>query len=203
MQKDGDEDEEEEVDDEDDDIVNDDVQVIDDDENSNINNDNKQTSSSQSQSSQDAINATAAELGRRVLLHNSRLAAEYAAAAVNAAVIASREAQIREHVDQLKEHQELLIAILLERTTVASALTRTYVMHCWRELYIQKCIPVRLFGVVTSVAVDRIADKGSIPRRAAAHLLVTLIERNPFGANLSFPEIYRKLRQIIKAMKER
>lgn len=87
--------------------------------------------------------------------------------------------------EQLKRVRDSMMDMLIERTYDGSSYTRSAVLKTWSTVAEAGAIPLSRFELVAEVAVDRLQDKTAMVRRAAAALLISLLENNPFGGVLA------------------
>jgi len=87
--------------------------------------------------------------------------------------VATRQAQV-----------DMLLSVMAARVHDTNSLTRAAVMKAWTSMVTAGVVPLPSFQAVTALAVGRLMDKGASVRKAAAALLRTLLECNPFGPRI-------------------
>jgi hypothetical protein len=85
------------------------------------------------------------------------------------------------NLDVLLRARESLLDILVERVHDVNYYTRANVLEVWLSLCNDGAIPVRRYGAVAELALDRLKDKTANVRRHAISLLVSLLDNNPFA----------------------
>lgn len=80
--------------------------------------------------------------------------------------------------------RDALLEVLLERRLDASHFVRAASLRAWASLAERRALPVSWQTTVVKCAGDRLGDKSAIARRAALHLVVKLLEYNPYHASL-------------------
>jgi condensin complex subunit 1 len=86
--------------------------------------------------------------------------------------------------EQMKRVRDSILDMLVERTYDVSSYTRAAVLKTWATVAESGAIPAARFEAVAEVAVDRLQDRTAAVRRAAAALLASLLDNNPFGGVL-------------------
>jgi hypothetical protein len=89
------------------------------------------------------------------------------------------------NTNQLGRVRDSVLNIMVERTHDKNYYTRVAVLKAWSFLLEASAIPVRHINTVCEIAVDRLSDKTAIVRKNAISLLVSLLDNNPFGSDLS------------------
>lgn len=77
-----------------------------------------------------------------------------------------------------------LLDVLLERIYDVNSYTRAAVLRGWIILAKATAIPLSYYSRITTLATDRLRDKGAQVRKQAAQLLQILLENNPFGPSI-------------------
>jgi hypothetical protein len=87
--------------------------------------------------------------------------------------------------EQLKRVRDSILDMLIERTYDVSSFTRAAVLKTWGSVAEAGAIPLSRFEPVAELAVDRLQDRTAAVRKAAASLLISLLDNNPFGGVLA------------------
>jgi len=77
-----------------------------------------------------------------------------------------------------------LLDVLLERVYDVNSYTRAAVLRGWIILANATAIPLSYYSRITTLATDRLRDKGAQVRKQAGQLLRILLENNPFGPSI-------------------
>jgi hypothetical protein len=77
--------------------------------------------------------------------------------------------------------RDALLDALADRVYDVHSYTRAAALKAWSGLASTAAVPLDRFERITRVAADRLMDKGALVRKAAATLLRTVLEANPFG----------------------
>lgn len=88
------------------------------------------------------------------------------------------------NIHQLTRVRDSMLDIIVERTHDIVHHTRAHVLKIWASLLDSNSVPVRRYGTVCEIALDRLNDKTSSVRKNAVSLLSSLIENNPFSGDL-------------------
>mmetsp|Transcript_31847 Transcript_31847/g.62206 ORF Transcript_31847/g.62206 Transcript_31847/m.62206 type:complete len:1467 (-) Transcript_31847:249-4649(-) len=99
-----------------------------------------------------------------------------------------------------------LFALLMARAHDVTSFTRAKVLQQLARLAQARALPLNHLAAVASVAADRLLDKSSQVRKCAVALLTTLLQFNPFAANLSkenFREQLQSKATVYKAKLEK
>ena len=107
------------------------------------------------------------------------------------------------NTEYLNRVRETMLDVMVERTYDNNAFTRAAVIKVWSSLVDSGSVPVRRIGYVAEIAVDRLADRTAAVRKAALNLLTTLIECNPFNANLDISIFRRRTEELANAFDAR
>lgn len=83
-----------------------------------------------------------------------------------------------------KKTRDQLLTILEERVHDVNAYTRSKAIQCWCYLCEEKSIPLKILPKILETVLGRLYDKTSSVRKSAIHFLSTLLESNPYGADL-------------------
>jgi hypothetical protein len=94
-----------------------------------------------------------------------------------------------------------LLNLLIERTHDMNPYTRAALLKHWTFLITQQAIPVKRFGHVAEVGVDRLQDKNSLVRRQAMILLSMMLEYNPFTGKL-YDQVFDQQKQELQKQLE-
>ena len=89
-----------------------------------------------------------------------------------------------------------LFDVLIERIDDINSFTRAKVLQTWIMLVEYKVIPLPKYKDVCDIAQARIIDKSSHVRKYAIQLLSSLLQYNPFGANLFMPYYETELKEV-------
>ena len=107
------------------------------------------------------------------------------------------------NTEYLNRVRETMLDVMVERTYDNNAFTRAAVIKVWSSLVESGSVPVRRIGYVAEIAVDRMADRTAAVRKAALNLLTTLIECNPFSANLDISIFRKRAEELTRAFDAR
>eukprot|EP00803_Ostreobium_quekettii_P008035 evm.model.scf_1145EXC.7 EVM.evm.TU.scf_1145EXC.7 scf_1145EXC:41536-50265(+) len=92
---------------------------------------------------------------------------------------------------------------LLERFRDGNAYTRVRVISTWARLSEAKCIPIGHLREVTNRAIGALYDESKLVKKAALALLRTMLEFNPFGADLDIQKFRTTLDEFKEVLKEK
>ena len=101
------------------------------------------------------------------------------------------------NVTQLTRVRDSILNILIERTHDKNFSTRATVLKAWSSLLEASAVPLRFYGTVCDIALDRAVDKTAIVRKSAIALLVSLLDNNPFGGSLDL-EAFTNMRTMVE-----
>ena len=90
----------------------------------------------------------------------------------------------KRNINQLARVRDSMLDIIVERTHDINYYTRAQVLKIWSSLLDSNAVPVRRYGTVCEIALDRLVDKTASVRKNAVSLLSSLIENNPFSGDL-------------------
>ena len=80
--------------------------------------------------------------------------------------------------------RDTLYDVLAARAMDVHSFTRAAVLRTWTTLVAAAAVPAPRMLPLATLAAGRLADKGALVRRAAAGLLRSLVDNNPFGPRL-------------------
>ena len=90
----------------------------------------------------------------------------------------------KRNLNQLSRVRDSMLDIIVERTHDVNHYTRAQVLKIWISILENNAVPVRRYGTVCEIALDRLMDKTASVRKNAVSLLSSLIENNPFSGDL-------------------
>ncbi|XP_043702705.1 condensin complex subunit 1 isoform X2 [Telopea speciosissima] len=99
--------------------------------------------------------------------------------------------------------KQAMLEILLERCRDVSAYTRSRVLQVWAELCEDHAVSIGLWNEVAVIAAGRLEDKSAIVRKSALHLLIMMLQHNPFGPQLrilSFEATLEKYKERLREL---
>ncbi|KAG2388869.1 hypothetical protein C9374_000308 [Naegleria lovaniensis] len=102
-----------------------------------------------------------------------------------------------------KKTRDQLLSILEERLQDINAYTRSKAIQCWCYLCEEKSIPLKTLPKILETVLGRLYDKTSSVRKSAIHFLSTLLENNPYGADLKlakFTEEAASAKRIVESL---
>ena len=103
----------------------------------------------------------------------------------NAAAGSGANAEALPAAAQLRVHaKEGFLEALAGRTHDSHAFTRAKVLSTWAFLAERRALPLSHYGPAADAAAARLADTKAVVRKAAASLLRTLLQHNPYAAQL-------------------
>ncbi len=91
--------------------------------------------------------------------------------------------------------RDALLDVMQERVRDVHAFTRAAVLRAWLQLLHSDALPVERFHAVAAIVIDRLHDKSAIARKAALQVVTALVEKNPYGRNLS-PEVFAQQLEV-------
>ncbi|XP_042509695.1 condensin complex subunit 1 [Macadamia integrifolia] len=98
--------------------------------------------------------------------------------------------------------KQAMLEILLERCRDISAYTRSRVLQVWAELCEDHAVSIGLWNEVAVIAAGRLEDKSAIVRKSALHLLIMMLQHNPFGPQLRIPSFEATLEKYKERLQE-
>lgn len=110
-------------------------------------------------------------------------------------------ADTEEHRAQQARARDALLDVLQERIFDVHAYVRSAVVKAWIQLVEDGALPLTRIHPVMVLTVDRLHDKAAVVRKMSLQLLTTMLERNPFGADLrpnAFEEELERLNGWLK-----
>ena len=110
---------------------------------------------------------------------------------------------LQKNTEYLSRVRETMLDVMVERTYDNNSFTRAAVIKVWTSLVEAGSVPVRRVGYVAEIALDRMADRTAAVRKASVLLLTTLLECNPFNANLDIEIFKRRAEELTTAFDAR
>lgn len=104
--------------------------------------------------------------------------------------------------EESKEIRDECLDMLFEHTQDISAHVRAKVLALWMALKEKGAIPLSRNNILLKRAVERLEDKSSIVRKAAASLICSFLSYNPFSAKLSLDQLETEYQAEEKRLEE-